>query len=251
MMITDNIQDVAEIVRELDLEEVENILKSQVESQDIVSPFERDNFIPVYSEYKQIMDDPDVDISFKNKTTDRYFDICSIFVETIAKRFDLSYDADYYADHKNEFSGLAFSMYRFFILDLYEHTKGVVKEYIEEHLYDISLIYDELKSKKDAATLSNKKYVPGEYIGVASNIPDVIRWVFDQLTDEIFLDYCDKEDVVVEMISELYADGKLSGEFVDDLTDMYTNNVEFKSRLVFDITFSLDFGKSQAKTEED
>ena len=250
MIITDNIQDVADFVRELDIVELENILTQQILSQDIVSAFEKDNFMPLYSQYRQVMKDNDVDEDYKKMTKERFYQICVTFAESVSKKFELSYDADYYADHRNDFMGVAFSMYRFFILDLFEHVKGVAKEYIEEHLDDLADMFEDLKNKRDAATISNKKYVPLDYHVVVSNMPDAISWALSQMSEEMFLDYCDKEDAVVENINTLYENGRLSGQFMSVLIDMYRDNVEFRSKLVFDLTFSLDFGKCNVKTEE-
>lgn len=239
MIITDNVTDVAEIVRELSIEDIEAILREQIFENGSVPNFEKDNFMPMYSAYKEVVDDPLTEPDFKKKADLRFYAICNLFLELVADKFELSYDEDYFADNRDQLSNTAFFVYRFFILDIFSNTVDVLKTYIEEHADELSELFDEYKNKKDAATISSGSYVPAKYVTVVANIPEIIKYILSQLDVDTYLANCDEEDVVVEGITDLYASGNLGGNFIDKLIEFYNDDVDFRSRLVFDITFRL------------
>lgn len=240
MIITDNITDVADIFSEFAIDDIEDILIDQLSDERTGEAFEKDNFLPIYAAYKATIESPEVDNELKKQAKMRYHGISELFVKRISEKFNITYD-DTMAESTYDIGTLAFFMYRFFVLDLFANTVDVLRSYIEDHADVIAEIFEEYRGRKDAATISSKGYVPDKYIVVVANIPKVLRWVFEQINPEIYLEYCDSEDVVAEAIKNLFEDGKLAGNFVDKLLDLYINDMEFRSKLVLDITFSLNF----------
>lgn len=240
MIMTDNVVDVADLFSEFSLGDIDDILTEQLSDDRVGEAFEKDNFLPVYAAYKAALANPEIDEELKKQAKLRYYEISKLFVDRIMEKFELRYDPTI-AEYGYDLGTLAFFTYRFFVLDLFDNTVDVLKSFVEDNADTIATVFEDYKGKKDAATISSKNYVPEKYIVVAANIPKVLRWVFEQLNVDTYFQYCNPEDVVVEHIKELFEDGKLGGNFIDRLLDLYVNDMDFRSKLILEVTFTIKF----------
>ena len=84
-----------------------------------------------------------------------------------------------------------------------------------------------------------KKDLSEEVSTLASNIYDVTDFIFTKLDGSIALTYCDKENLAAAVIKKLLDESIISNDFLTAIADIYKNNVNLRSRICFDIVFSI------------
>ena len=114
-----------------------------------------------------------------------------------------------------------------------------MKNYINENSSSLYENFSELNQKKDVMITYYKKNLSDEMATIAANIYDVTDFIFTKLDGSTALSYCDKENLAAAVIKKLLDESIISNDFLTAIADIYKNNVNLRSRVCFDIVFSI------------
>ena len=226
------LEDVSEILDSFSLEEISNLLKRQVNMHTEESGIDRANYFqPLYAKYHSIMDSDEIPDDVKNEATDRFNDVCRLFISLIANEFQLEFDQDYINDHLNVLPALVSALYCFFVRDLITNIEEVCTNYIEKNRKKIFEVFEDRKSKKDAATLVNKRKFPIDLAVILANIYDTSTWILRQLSEEAYISYLNQDYAPLKIIDSLMKEGVMSGEFMDIISGIFEENLSMKGEI--------------------
>lgn len=227
------ISEVSEILDTFDLEEITNLLQSQVNSDEDDGILGVDHFKPLYYKYQSIVNTNENSDEVKDTAKQRFMDICTIFLSIISKKYNISIDSNWVDDNYNNIPGLAMALYSFFVLDIESNIYDVCLNYIKKNQEFIYESFEDRKNKKDAATLVNKKLMSPEKAIIVSNIYDITSWILSQLSEEDFIKYLNEEYLPLKLISGMIEEGLINGEFMTEINDIYSSNIGLKSSVCF------------------
>jgi hypothetical protein len=239
------VYEVSEILDMFNIEEISKLLDKQI-NIDNESEFlsnTTDYFKPLYYKYKCIMEAEDNSEEIKEFAKERFMTICQIFLVKICNKYGISIDDVWKDDHYEDIPGFTMGFYSFFILDLSSNIYDVCLNYIKCNLTYIYETFEDRKNKKDASTLVNKKSMSPELAIVVSNIYDVTTWILGQLSEEQFMEYMNQDYLPLGLIRGLFEEGKLVGEFMYELNNIYSSQYELKSTICFNIITNIRTGK--------
>ena len=142
-------------------------------------------------------------------------------------------------DSSHNLPGITKALYQFFIIELYQNILSIMKNYINENSSSLYENFSELNQKKDVMITYYKKNLSDEMATIAANIYDVTDFIFTKLDGSTALSYCDKENLAAAVIKKLLDESIISNDFLTAIADIYKNNVNLRSRICFDIVFSI------------
>ena len=231
------IEDVSEILDTFNLEEITRLLYSQIDpTEDQRSTHMVDHFKPLYYKYKSIISTEENTEDMKTTATERFQEICNIFLDLICKKFHIEINTTWREDHITELPGLIMALYSFFVLDIISNLEEVCINFIRRNAKMICEVFEDKKNNKDAATISNKRSsMTVETVLIASNIYDVTSWILSQLSEQQYIIYMDQEYIPLRLISSLLEEGLLAGQFMMEINDLYSTNIDIKSAVCFNI----------------
>lgn len=228
------IYEVSEILDTFNLEEITKLLQNQIYSSEDYGT-KVDHFKPLYYKYQSIINTEGNSDEIKNTAITKFMDVCNIFLSLICKKFHLEIDQSWKDDHYNDLPGFAMALYSFFVLDISSNIYDVCVNYINKNTQFIYEAFEDRKSKKDAATLVNKKILSPELAIIVSNIYDISTWILSQLTEEQFIQYLNTDYIPLKFIIGILENGILSGEFMIEINDIYSSNIGLKSDVCFQL----------------
>lgn len=231
------ILEVTELLSTFDYEEVKGLLESQIlsETEEIDTTIHVNHFTPLYNAYKDIHNQ-DIDEDIRKELQERFIQICKLFISIISKKFGVDVSETYLDDNEEYIPAIALAVYSAFVVDLKANLSGIIFNYITKNYKTIYTAFEDLKSKKDASTLSSKKELPTEYNIINSNIFVISEWILDNLTEDEFLEYLETEYVFRDMLIKLYKDGELQGNFCETIAELYKNSYLLKGSVSIDIS---------------
>lgn len=233
------VEDISEILDTFDLTEISDLLKRQIELKDKDSRLiTTDYFHPIYIKYRSIMESEDTSGDLKDEVTDKFNKICDIFIDLICEKFNLIIDQDWKMEHRSQLPALVISLYHFFIRDLSTNLQEVCINYINQNRSTIFEVFEERKSKKDAATLVNKRNFPIDLAVILANIYDTSTWTIRQLSEEEYINYMNNDYAPLKVIKSLMEESIISGEFMDVIEEIYEDCVGLKGQVCFNILSS-------------
>lgn len=229
------VYEVSDILDMFNLEEIARLLNQQINANElselVVTP--ADHFKPLYYRYKRVMDSEGNSDEIVQTAETKFINICNIFLTMICKKFNLVIDQEWKDNHYKDLPGFTMAMYSFFVLDLKSNMYDVCFNFITKNKSDIYATFEDRKNKKDAMTLVNKKILSPEMAVIVSNIYDVTTWIMSQLSEEQFLNYLNQDYLPLKLIRGLLEDGIMSGEFMEEVNEIYCKNFSFKSDVCF------------------
>lgn len=229
------IYEVSEILDTFNLEEITNLLRRQINSNNDEETHPVDHFKALYYRYQRIIETEDNTDEIKEATKARFMDVCNIFLSLICEKYNLSLDQEWKDDHYGDLPALVMALYSFFVLDLPSNIFDVCISFINANKDSIMEAFGERKNKKDAATLVNKKMMSPELAIIISNIYDVTSWILSLLSEEQYIHLLPEDYVPLKLISGMLEDGILAGEFMTEINDIYSSNIGLKSDVCFRI----------------
>ena len=229
------IYEISEILDTFDIEEITKLLQNQIESNDVIGTRGVDHFKPLYYKYQSILNTDENSDEIKDQAKSRFMNICKIFLKLISDKYHLDIDDNWLSDNYNNIPGLAMALYSFFVLDVESNIYDVCLNYIKKNQSFIYESFEDRKTKKDAATLINKKMVPQEIAIIISNIYDISSWILSQLSEEQFIEYLNPDYLPLNLISNMLNEGLMNGDFMVELNDIYTSNISLKSSVCFQL----------------
>ena len=216
--------EVSDILETFNIAEISLLIKDQIngDSDDFIN-ITMDHFKPLYFNFAKLTK-YDLEEDIKDEAQNRFFGICEVFIEEICKKFQLEIDSEWIGTRYNDLPAITMSLYSFFVLDFTQNVYEVILNYIIKNKDLVYKTFEDLKSKKDASTLANKKSLGPEMAVIISNIYDINKWIMMNISEEDFLDYLDKDYIPLKVIRPMYLEGKLSGNFVDVISNTYSIN---------------------------
>lgn len=155
---TNVIVEVSEILGSFDLEEINEMITSQISSDDNNDNFGNiiiDHFRPLWYKYKEVMKSGDEDI--RQEAESRFNQICNTFISAIAEKYNISIDSEWVNTNDKNLCAITIALYSFFILDIKMNLCYTLYNYIITNIDDLNSTFEAARNKKDAATNSFKK----------------------------------------------------------------------------------------------
>lgn len=229
------VYEVSDILDMFNLEEIARLLNQQINTDGVsdITTTPVDHFKPLYYKYKRLIDSEGNSDEIRETAETKFTNICNIFLAMICKKFNLSIDSVWKEDHHKDLPGFTMALYSFFVLDLKSNMYDVCFNFITKNKDDIYATFEDRKNKKDAMTLVNKKILTPEMAVIVSNVYDVTTWIMNQLSEEQFLIYLNQDYLPLKLIRGLLEDGIMSGEFMEEVNEIYCTNFSFKSDVCF------------------
>lgn len=230
--------EVSDIMDYFDIEEITQNVSRQVTNEDGLDGTGElivDYLSPIYYKYESIVKDESLTIEeeLRMMARERFYEICRQIIRFISDKYDLEVADDYLSEHDSMIPAITLALYSFFVLHYTKNLYAVIKNYIDKHVDSIVETFQDMKSKKDATTLINKKRMSDEEALIISNIYNISEWVLQQLDEEGFLELGEPEYLPGKLIRAMYEEGNLSGEFMDKICSEFHSNVNLKSNIGF------------------
>jgi post-segregation antitoxin (ccd killing protein) len=235
-MEEDELIEVSEILDLFNIDEINTLINDQINDDFNDSELIVDHLRPLYYRYRKLTSD-ETDPDKIEEANQKFLDVCRIFLDAIEKKFNASITDEWLTDNEKTIPYATLAMYSFFILDFTQNLIHVITTYINQNLKNLVKTFDDLRSKKDASTLSNKKTISPDYSLIVSNIYDISAWILEQLTAETFFDYLESSYAIAGFIRKLYDKGDLTGEFMERISSLYKNNITLKSKICFEVNY--------------
>lgn len=235
-MKSTTIEDVSEILDTFDIDEISVLLERQIEmKEDGMLNNKTDYFHPVYLKYMSIISDDNVTEEIKLDAEVKFRNVCDLFLDKLLSKFNTNLDPVWKEEHLNDLPALVVSIYCFFVKDLTSNLQEVLIKYINQNRKSLFDIFEERKSKKDAATLVNKRNFPIDLAVILSNIYDTTSYILKQLSEDEFLDYLNPDYGPRNIIKDMLEDGTIDTEFMEVIEEVYENCVGVKGEVCFGI----------------
>ena len=231
-------EDISEILDTFNIEDISSLLDRQLDLSENLSVTMTDYFKPIHLHYTKIMNDDNIPDDVKQKATERFYNVCRIFIQTISNKFNLTVDTDWMIDYEGDLPGLATAMYCFFVKDIIENLQEICVNYINKNKDAIFELFESRKNKKDSMTLVNKKNYPLDLAVILSNIYDVSTWILSALSEEQFIEYMNQDYIPLRVIYPMLVDGIIAGDFVDVINEIYTENLNLRASVCYQLLTS-------------
>lgn len=233
-----NFEDISEILDMFDIEDIASLLEKQLDFSENLSVTMVDYYEPLYRHYAEIMNDDSIPEDIKSDAKERFFNLCRVFIKIICEKFNLTIDTDWVIDHEGNLPGLVAALYHFFVKDMIENYQEVCINYINKNRKELFELFEERKSKKDSMTLVNKKNFPLDLAVILANIYDVTTFIFSALSEDQYLQYLNQDYEPLRVIKPMLEQGILAGEFIDVISGSYTENINLRATVCFQILTS-------------
>ena len=88
---------------------------------------------------------------------------------------------------------------------------------------------------------------------ICANIYDITDFIFTKIDGETALDYSSDANLPAQVMKKLIKENIMSGDFITTIADIYKKNINFRSRVCFDIVFDIKTGviKDTYKTPDE
>lgn len=228
------INELGEILNEFEPEDFGVLIKEQINksSSDIEYPI--DHYKPLYVKYRQILE-KDMNVELRAEVEKRFIDFCCKIIECIEESYDLDIDEEWMDSHIRDIPAITLILYSFFVLELLTNIEDAVRRFIFLNTDSLYEMFEERKGKHDAATMLYRDKLTPERSLLMANIYDVSTHVIETISEAEFLEYLPDGYVPRDVIRKMYDSGDLNGDFMNQIRNMFSNNISLKSRICFDI----------------
>lgn len=238
------IDDVSEILDIFDIEDIVSLLTKQLNLSENLSITMTDYFKPLHHHYVQISNDESIPDDLKSEAKERFIKICKVFIAIICRRFELEIDEEWVIDHEGDLPGLVTAMYCFFVKDMIANIQEVCMNYINKNRKDLFELFEERKNKKDSVTLVKKKNFPLDMAVILANIYDVTTFILSAVNEEQYLQYMNPDYIPLRVVYPMLEQGILAGNFIDVISSMYTENINLRATVCYQILTSYKVNES-------
>ncbi len=231
--------EVSEILNAFNISEITKLIEEQINddySEDNSTDIMVDHLKPLYYTYAN-MTKYKLDEDTKREAENRFYAICKVFIDAICKKFKLVIDEEWLNDNPSTLIALTFTLYSFFVLEFSANVNEVLLNYILQNTSEIYEVFEGMRNKKDSSTIANKKTMSPEMALIISNIYDISSWIFNKMTEAEFFNYLNDDYLPLQLIETLFDDGKISGEFMEAINEIFKANIRLKSKTCFTIIY--------------
>ena len=240
-----SIEDVSEILDSFNIGDISSLLEKQLDLSENLSVNMTDYFKPLHLHYTRVMEDPSIPDDVKGETKERFFNVCRTFIKIISEKFNLVVDTNWMIDHEGDLPGLATALYNFFVKDIVENIQEVCINYIQKNKAELFEMFEEWKNKKYSMTLVNKKNYPLNMAVILANIYDVTTFILSALSGEQYIQYMNQDYIPLRVVYPMLQEGNIAGEFIDVISEMYTENWNLRASVCYQILTSYKVVESQ------
>jgi len=230
------LMEISEIMDSFNIEEITSMIKKQLgfdtNDVDVFSDIKVDHFKPLYYKYSKLTK-YDLDENTAQEADEKFINICKTFLEQIFLRFNLTINEDWYDNNQHNIIALTLAVYDFFVINFESNLFEVLFNYIIKNKDAIYKTFEDMKNKKDASSISNKKIFTPEMALIVSNIYNINTWILSYINEDDFLNYMNDLYVPMIIIKKLYESGELTGEFISAIADIFTNSPSLMSSIGF------------------
>lgn len=226
--------EVSDILDSFDLAEIQKLISEQINTNYTSDEYTPtiDFFKPLYYNYAKLSK-YDIDEDTRKQAESKFYMICFSLLRAILSKFDIEIDHDWLSDHYSDIPGITIAFYSFFVLDFNTNLYELLVNYINTNSVEISKIFESLKIKKDASSMSNRKNLSNQMALIISNIYDISDWIFQALTEQDYFEYLNNSYVPVRFLSEMYKDDRISANFAAVIYNIFHSNITLKSEICF------------------
>lgn len=230
-----SVEDVSEILDTFNIEDVTSLLTKQMDLSENLSVNMTDYFMPIHLHYSKIVNDESIPDDVKSEAKEKFYDVCRIFINIISEKFNLTVDTDWMIDHEGDLPGLATALYCFFVRDITTNLHEICTNYITKNRKELFEMFEERKNKKDSVTLVQKKNMPLDMAVILANIYDVTTFILSAISEVQYIDYMNQDYIPLRVVHPMLEDGIIAGEFVDIISEIYTENLNLRASVCYQI----------------
>lgn len=224
----------SEILEAFNLDEFAILIDEQIGkgSTDYSCPL--DHFKPIYYRYRQLKD-MDMNSDLSDDLEQKFTEFCLEIIKRIQNAFNITLSDAWIDIHISDIPAITLVLYSFFILELTKNIEDAIQRFISLNVENLYPIFEDRKGKKDASTNMYMKSMSSEKALLMANIYDVATHVVETMTEEEFLQYLPEGYVPKEVLQKLFDDGTITGEFMDQIREIFSSSIELKSMICFNI----------------
>lgn len=228
----------SEILASFNKEEMTELLNDQIHNLfNEINGIPVDYLKPYYYKYKS-MSSMDMDSDLRTELNQKFNQVALVFINKIEEVFRITLDKDWLDSHAKDIPSVALMMYSFFVLELGSNIEDAIHRGILLDADNLYALFEERKNKKDGSTVLYSKTANPKLALLLANIYDVSTQVIEDMTEEEYLSNLPEGYLPGELISKLYKNGYLVGEFMEVIRENFLNSSFLRSMTCFNIEAS-------------
>ena len=235
----DTLQEVANILDDFEVPTIIDLFKDQIilSSSFITVPVNQ--FDPLYEKYKRATEIDAAEEDDIDEIRNRFQTICVSIVKFIEAKFGIEVDLDWFDTQNASLPAVTLALYKFFVLDLFYIIIGVLNNYISKNLDDLNDAFAAVLNSKNVTVQANLKTLEPKYAVMVSAIFDVTDYAFTMMDNDSIFDYINPNYQPAAILKKLMEDGVVVGDFTRRIADIYKENLELRSKVVFELVYRI------------
>lgn len=227
---------IADILDTFDTTEISELIQNQITNRENYSRPAIDHFQMLYANYKKLIDSPDATEDELQYGRERFYNICSIIISAIEEKFDIGLDDLWQENNGANRPAVTSALYNFFVIDIYDNVLQMLSNYIKKNYIQL---YNQFK---DVQRRSLSQSISLEADVIMRNIYDISSFIFQQLSVDTALSYFDDGYAPATVLKELAHQEVITGEFINEIGEVFNYDTNFKSQIGFDLMFKIKNG---------
>ena len=238
-MINNPMTSVDGLYNYFDTNEIKKLIDDYISTDEFEPSSSLNEYInPLFDKYKDISSSDSLDSEEKANYSYKFKIICTLIIDAICNKFELSIDEGWFEDLDNsELQTMTIILYSFFISNLFEILIEAIIGFIVNHINELSELYgQDIKTKHGSDYITLEKTVISKYAIVGASVFDVCLYALDNMSEEEFFAHINPDYECLDRIVQLYDDGHMSGNFLDSIIGILkANSNKLLSKLAFEI----------------
>jgi len=235
----DTMMEVANILESFDEENLYEIFKSQITSDDGYTDLQINHLMPLYNSYQRVMNLAGIDEDDKEVIRTRFQNVCLSIINFICSKFGIEIDMNWVETNYGKLPALTMCLYQFFVLDIFYVILKSLNNYISKNIDDLFNAFADSIQSKDVSTATNMKILDPKYAAIVSSMYDVTDYTFTMMDSESIFEYIDNKYVPGAVLRNLMDSGVLTGDFANVFANIYKENLALRSKITFELIFKI------------
>lgn len=235
----DTLQEVANILDDFDEETIVSLFKAQILQEESYINIPINHFDSLYLSYKRSTSIENVEPDDIEIIKNRFQTICISIIECIQSKYDIQVDFDWIESQYGNLPALTFTLYHFFIIDIFYVILAVLNNYIARHSKELYEAFSAMSTKKDVSSVTNQKTLTPIYATIVSNLFDVTDYIFTMLDNEALFEYLNPEYESGKILQAAIDRNVIIGDFTRKIADIYKDNLELRSKVALELAMRI------------
>lgn len=235
----DTMMEVANILESFDEENLKEIFKSQIISNDGYIDLQINHLTPLYSSYQRIMNIEGIEEDDIELIKTRFQHVCLSIINFISNKFGIEIDMNWIESNYGKLPAITMCLYQFFVLDIFYVLLNSLNNYIYKNIDDLANAFADTIQSKDVSTATNLKTMDPKYAAIVSSMYDVTDYTFTMIDSESIFEYIDNKYVPGAILRSLMDQGVLTGDFANVFANIYKENIALRSRITFELIYKI------------